>query len=110
MLTGRCTGDASYGDALPVHSRRAFDALLASIHRAFPGLLTATRGLRDVAIHGYVGKFETYGPVVGRQHHLPQHVRYTETNPLVAPPAQGDVRTRLVGDPPVSAAEYQHLN
>lgn len=60
-------------------------------------------------IDGHVGQLQADDPVVGIEHHLPHRVHYPEVDPLVAPAAQGGVRARLVGDPPVGAAENQHL-
>jgi hypothetical protein len=86
----------------------AFDTLLSPIHRAFPGLLAAARSLGDATVYGYVSQLEADGSVVGCQRHLSQSVHHPKVDPLVAPAggAASCVRTRLVGDPVVGAAEH----
>jgi len=65
------------GDALGVNHRRALEALLAAIHRAFARLLPSARGFRDAALDGHLGEFETDGPLVGFARRLLQRSSIT---------------------------------
>jgi hypothetical protein len=109
VAVGRCAY-ASYGDALPIHRRRAFGALLSPIHRAFAGLLPPTRGLCDASIHGHVGQLQADVAVVGFECSLPQRLDHPARYPLLASIPKRGGRTRLIGDPAVGAAENQDLN
>src|SRR5215211_51267 len=109
MAVGR-SRDHSQRDALRVDHHRAFDAPLCPVHRAPASLLAPARGLGDATIDGHLGRIEADDSIVGFTRHLLQIVHDPRFYPLVTPATQRGGRARLVGYPPVSAAEYQHLN
>src|SRR5215211_3841798 len=109
MAVGR-SRDHSQRDALRVDHHRAFDAPLCPVHRAPASLLAPARGLGDATIDGHLGRIEADDSIVGFTRHLLQIVHHPRFYPLVTPATQRGGRARLVGYPPVSAAEYQHLN
>jgi hypothetical protein len=51
---------------------RAFQPLLAAVHRTGPGSLAAAGRLGDAAIHGQVLQFQAEQPVIGGQHRMAQ--------------------------------------
>ena len=54
--------------------------------------------------------FEADDSVIGFARHLLQSVHHPRLDPLVASAPERGSRALLVGDPPVSAAEHQHLD
>ena len=96
--------------ALGVHDHGAFDAPLPAVHRASARLLATAGGLGDAAVDGHLGEFEADDPIVRSERHLFEQVHRAGLYPLVAPPPQRGRRTRLVGDPLVSATEHQDLH
>src|SRR5215212_7202407 len=102
--------DAPYGDALPVHCRRALGALLAPIHRAFAGLLSPARRFGDAPVHRHLRKLKTDESVVGRERYLPKRLHHPELDPLLASVPNRGGRTPFLGDPAISATEHQDLN
>ncbi len=100
----------SEGDAFPVHHRRALEALLPAIHRAFARLLSSAGGLRYAAIDGHVRELQADAPVVGFARHLLQIVHHSCLYPLVASAPESGGRAQPIGDPPVGATEDQNLH
>jgi hypothetical protein len=98
------------GDATGVDHRRALEALLAAIYRAFTCLLSSAWGLRYAAIDGHVREFQSDSPVVGFARYLLQSVHHSCLYPLVASASESGGRARPIGDPPVGATEDQNLH
>jgi hypothetical protein len=88
---------------------RAFQPLLAAIHRARPGNLAAA-GRLDAAVHRQVRQLQPEQPVVGAKHHQPQPLGEPQGDPLVTAAAQGRRRAGGVGDAAVAAADHQDLD
>jgi hypothetical protein len=68
---------------------RAFQPLLAPVHRAWPGDLAAAGRLGDAPIHGQVLQLQAEQPVVGGQHQPAELLSHAGADPLIAAAAQG---------------------
>jgi hypothetical protein len=61
-------------DALRVGDQRAFQALLAAVHRAWPGGLAAAGRLGDAPVHRQLLQLKAERPLVGAKHCQPEPV------------------------------------
>jgi hypothetical protein len=95
---------------LGVDGHRAFDASFSAINRASARFLTPAGGFRDAAVYRHLLELQTDDPIVGFSDYPLQRIHRPGLYPLVASAAQGGGGASLVSDPPVRAAEDEHLH
>jgi hypothetical protein len=97
-------------DAARLDGDRTLQPLVAAVHRAGPGGLTAAGRLGDAAIHRQVRQLQAEQLVIGGQHEQAQLLGDPGGDPFIAAAAQGGGRAGVVGDAAVPAAEHQDLD
>ena len=65
------------------------------------------RGLHNAPLKGYIGQLQADDSIVSFERPFSKGVHHSVPDPLVASASQCGCRTRLVGYPPVGAAEHQ---
>jgi hypothetical protein len=66
--------------------------------------------LRRAVVHRQIGYLQADEAVVGFKRYFSELLHHSEFDLLVAPPPEGALRARLVGDPFVGAPQHQNLN
>src|SRR5215207_10773377 len=109
VMVGR--GDyGSQRDAFCLHHCRAFETSFSSIHRASSRFLSTARSFGYASVHCQIGQLQPDQTIVSFEGDLSELLHQPESYPLVAPATQSALRARLIGDPPVGAAEHQDLD
>ncbi|GAA4060895.1 hypothetical protein GCM10022233_37820 [Streptomyces shaanxiensis] len=101
--------DAAERNAIAVGHARAFEALLASVHRGTSGCFATARGLGDGAVDSYLVEGEADGTVVGVERDVFQAHEDAQAYPFITTVADRRRRTAGVGDRLIGAAEPEDL-